>query len=325
MPRFDLNGLEVFAAVIDAGGFTAASRRMGISKSAVSKQVGALEDRLGTRLLNRTTRKLSPTEAGLAVYERAVRIIAAAEEAEAAVGDLAASPRGRLRLNAAHSFGIRHLGAVMAAFHERYPELEVELVLSDRIIDLVEEGYDVAIRIARLKDSSLIARRIVPVARYLAAAPAYLDRRGRPEVPADLAGHACLAYSLQERPHEWRFQSSAGASETVRFNPQITASDGDVLLSMVERGAGIAMLPDFMIGPSVAAGRIEIVLSGFTPDPIAVHAVYPAVRHLATKVRVFVDFLVDWFAEAPDWCDALGPLRHADEAGRKAANGAPLD
>jgi DNA-binding transcriptional LysR family regulator len=326
MPRFDLNGLEVFAAVIDAGGFTAASRRMGISKSAVSKQIGALEDRLGTRLLNRTTRKLSPTEAGLAVYERAVRIIAEAEDAEAAVGDLAASPRGRLRLNAAQSFGIRHLGAVISAFHEAYPELEVELVLSDRIIDLVDEGFDVAIRIARLKDSSLIARRIMPVERYIIASPDYLARAGRPRSPADLAGHACLAYSLQDRPHEWRCTGAGGHTEVVRFTPKISANDGDVLLGLVERGAGIALLPDFIIDAAVAEGRVEVVLADRHMEPIAVHAVYPAVRHLATKVRVFVDFLVDWFAKAPAPVIgrvAAGPGNGAGQSARASASAAP--
>lgn len=295
--RLDLNAFVVFATVVDAGGFTAAARRLGVSKSAVSKQVSALEDRLRTRLLNRTTRKLSVTEAGLAVFERASRIIAEAEEAEAVVGDLAAEPRGRLRVNAPHSFGIRRLGEVIAAFSARYPDVEMDIVLNDRQVDLVDEGFDVAVRIAQLKDSSLIARRLMGVERFLCAAPSYLERVGAPASPRDVASHRFFAYTLQERPYELRFANADGTTTTVRISPVVTANSGDLLLSLLERGQGLGAFPDFIVEDAIAEGRIVRLFEDHPLEPLAVHAVYPAVRHLASKVRVFVDFLAEWFSD----------------------------
>lgn len=295
--RLDLNAFVVFATVVDAGGFTAAARRLGISKSAVSKQVSALEDRLGTRLLNRTTRKLSTTEAGLAVFERASRIVAEAEQAEIVVGDLASAPRGTLRINVPHAFGVHRLGPMIAEFSALYPDVEVDISLNDRQVDLVEEGFDVAVRIARLKDSSLIARRLMNVERYLVASPSYIKQFGRPATLRDVGGHRFLSYTLQERPNELRFCTDGGPVETIKIAPFIRASSGDLLVSMLEQGIGMAALPDFIVDDAIAAGRLVRIGNGERFEALAVHAIYPAVRHLATKVRVFVDFLVERFAE----------------------------
>ena len=295
--RFDLNAFVVFATVVEAGGFTAAADRLGISKSAVSKQVSALEDRLGTRLLNRTTRKLSTTEAGLAVYERAARIVSEAADAETVVGDLASAPRGRLRINSAHSFAVRYLPTALRDFHRCYPEVEIDLVLNDRIVDLVDEGFDVAIRIGRLRDSSLIARKLIPVELHLVASPGYLDAAGSPETVHALEDHRCLAYSLQDRPGEWRLTDPQGTTHVVRTKPFLTANNGDVIEGLVECGSGIALLPDFICGRGLQDGRLVRVLPDHRVEPIAVHAIYPAVRHLASKVRVFVDFLAAWCLE----------------------------
>ena len=295
MMALDLNGFSIFAAVVDAGGFTAAARRLRVSKSAVSRQVSALEEQLGTRLLNRTTRRLSPTEAGLAIYERASRIVAEAEAAELTVNDLARAPRGRLRLNAPMSFGHRRLGPALAAFAAAYPDIGIEISINDRVVDLVEEGFDVAVRIGTLESSSLIARKLCPVGVVIAASPAYLKTAPPLDVPADLGNHRCLVYELRRRPTEWVFRDAAGVAVTVNVDPAVLANNGEILASMAAAGAGVIYLPDFVVDEALASGHLRRVLHGFRGDEIGVHAVYPAVRHLATKVRVFVDFLADWF------------------------------
>ena len=291
----DLNAMATFAAVVDRGGFTAAARELGVSKSVVSKQVSALEARLGTRLLNRTTRRLSPTEAGIAFYERAARIVAEAEAAEHAVNDLADAPRGRLRVSAPMSFGIRQLGPALAAFGRDHPDVRVELALTDRFVDLVDEGFDVAVRIGTLKSSSLIARRLCPVELVLCAAPAYLAAAPRIEAPGDLVAHTCLVDTLRERPNVWQFTGPDGAAHTVSVEAAATANNGDVLARMAAAGGGVAYLPDFIVADLVAAGRLTRLLPDYRRTGAAVHIVYPAVRHLPAKVRVFVDGMVREF------------------------------
>lgn len=295
----DLNAMAVFAAVVDTGGFTAAAGRLGVSKSVVSKQVSALEERLGTRLLNRTTRRLSPTEAGLAFYERTSRMVAEAEAAELAVNDLARVPRGRLRVNAPMSFGIRRLGPALEAFARTYPEVEIDISLNDRIIDLVEEGFDVAVRIGILKSSSLIARKLCPVEMLLCAAPSYLADAPALKVPEHLKRHRCLVYTLRDRANDWRLAGPNGETRTVTVDPVVTANNGDVLAQMAEAGGGVVCLPDFIVSDAVTAGRLQVVLPDHVCGQAAVHAVYPAVRHLAAKVRVFVDFLAAEFQHPP--------------------------
>lgn len=300
MPLDDLNALAVYAKVVERESFTRAAEDLGLSKSAISKQIARLEDRLGARLLNRTTRKLAPTEVGRAFYERCRRIVAEAEEAERAVTDLSSAPRGRLRVAAPMSFGILHLGPLLPAFMQRYPEVEVDIVLNDRRVDLIEEGFDLAVRIADLPDSSLIAKKLAPARRRVVATPDYWDRRGRPSHPRDLAGHDCLRYAYLPNPNEWPFEGPEGPFTQKVSGPMI-ANNGDVLRQVALGGLGVLMTPTFFCGEELADGRLEAVLDDFEAGDINVYAVYPHNRHLSAKVRAFVDHLAAAFGPTPYW------------------------
>lgn len=295
-----LAGMAVFARVVDAGGISAAARDLRLSKSAVSKQLAALEDRLGARLLHRTTRRMSLTEAGAGFLEHCRRVVAEAEAAESAVGALQAEPRGTLRVNAPMTFGTMHLAAVIPDFLARYPQVNVDLVLNDRLVDLLDEGFDVAVRIGRLADSSLVARKLAPARRVLVASPGYLDRRGRPEALADLVHHDVLSYSYVAAADEWRFQGPQG-DETVRLEPRLKANNGEILLAACLGGAGIAAVPTFISGPSLRAGTLVRLLPQYESGGLGIHAVWPTARHLSAKVRAFVDFLAERFGPVPYW------------------------
>lgn len=296
-----LSEMAVFAAVVEAGGFTAAARALGLSKSAVSKQVARLEARLGARLLQRTTRRLSLTEAGTVFHDGCQRVLAEAATAEAAVTHLSGSVRGLLRVNAPMSFGTRHLAPLLAAFMVGHPELEVELGLNDRRVDLVEEGYDVGVRIGTLADSSLVARRLAPVRRAICASPAYLERHGRPAAPEDLARHRCLIYSYLESPRVWRFHGPGGARRVGVSGP-LESNTGEVLAEAAAAGLGIVRIPSFIACDLLSAGRLVEILTEWPENRTsALHAVYPARRHLAPKVRAFVDFLAARIGDPPPW------------------------
>ncbi len=300
-----LTGMAVFARVVEARGFTAAARQLGMSKSAVSKAVAALEDRLGARLLNRTTRRLSLTEVGHAFYERSARVVAEAEEAELAVTRLQEAPRGTLRLSAPLSFGLRHLGPALPGFMAAHPELRLDLDFTDRFVDLIEEGYDLAVRIGHLPDSSLIARRLAESRLVVCAAPAYWDRRGRPERPEELGGHDCLTYAYHPNPAEWPFAEPGGRRIAVRVDGALRTNNGDVSLQAALGGLGVVRLPTFIVGPDLAAGRLEAALTAYELPPLGVFAVYPHNRHLSAKVRAFVDFLAERFGrQAAGWDSA---------------------
>lgn len=295
-----LAGMAVFARVVDAGGISAAARDLRLSKSAVSKQLAALEDRLGARLLQRTTRRMGLTEAGAGFLEHCRRVVAEAEAAESAVGALQAEPRGVLRVNAPMTFGTMHLAAAIPDFMARHRGVTVDLSLNDRMVDLLDEGYDVAVRIARLADSSLVARKLAPARRVMVAAPSYLDRRGRPQALAELAAHDVLSYSYVPAAEEWRFVGPAG-EEAVRVEGRLRANNSEILLAACLAGAGIAALPTFISGPSLRAGSLVRVLPQYESPEFAVHAVWPATRHLSAKVRAFVDFLAERFGPVPYW------------------------
>jgi DNA-binding transcriptional LysR family regulator len=297
-----LAGMAVFAKVVEAESFTAAASALGMSKSAVSKTVSALEDRLGARLLNRTTRRLALTEIGRAFYERCARVVAEAEEAELAVTRLQEVPRGVLRINAPVSFSILHLGPALADFMSRYPELGVEIDAVDRFVDLIEEGYDVAVRIASsLPDSSLIARRITDNEMVVCASPPYWDKRGRPATPRDLAGHTCFTYAYASNPNEWPFIGRNGERLVIRVDGRLHTNNGDVALDAALAGLGVVRMPRFICGPYLAGNRLEQVLKAWMPAPNGIFAIYPHNRHLSAKVRVFVDFLVERFGPGCDW------------------------
>lgn len=299
-----LDDMLAFIKVVDTRSFTAAADRLNLSKSVVSRRIGELENRLGARLLNRTTRKLSLTEVGQAYYERCTRILADLEEAEQAVADLHAAPRGRLRVNAPVSFGVMHLAAAVAEFVERYPAVEIDMDLNDRYVDLVDEGYDLAIRIGRLRDSSLIARRLAPARMALCASPAYLIKHGTPQSPDDLANHQCLIYTNLATPDVWQLQVN-GETRAVRVSGPLRGNNGELLRDAAVAGMGIVMSPTFLCGNALSSGTLLSFMADSLPSDAGVNAVYPQNRHLSPKVRVFVDFLVQRFGPRPYWDCAL--------------------
>lgn len=294
--------MELFAAIAEHGSFSEAARRTGVAKSVVSKHVRALEDRLGVRLINRTTRRLSLTEVGLAYHERCVRILAELEDADLSASRMQIEPRGRLRVNAPMSFGQHHLAPILPDFLSAHPAITVELTLNDRYVDVVEEGYDLALRIGKLEDSSLIARRLSAMRSILCASSAYLAVHGRPCHPRDLAGHNCLSYAYLATGDEWALFGPGGAV-TVRARGNLQVNNGDALCAATVAGLGIAVLPDFIAADSLRTGRLERVLPGWERPPSAVHAIYPHSRHLSTRLRVFVDFLAERFGGDPPWGD----------------------
>jgi DNA-binding transcriptional LysR family regulator len=295
-----ITGLSVFAKVVEGSSFAAAARHFGLSPAMVSKHIVALEERLGARLLNRTTRRVSPTEIGRVFYERATRILAEIDDAEQEASALQATPRGLLRVSGPLSFGTRQLAPAIADFLAACPAIEIDVTLSDRLADLVEEGFDLAIRIGRLADSSLIARRIAPCLVVACAAPAYLKKHGAPRIPADLAAHNCLGYSYAALRNEWRFSGPDGV-ESVRVGGRLNANNGDILRLAALGGEGIILQPSFIVADDLTAGSLVPILPGYAPDELAIHAVYPHSRHLSVKVRSFVDFLVARFGQRPEW------------------------
>lgn len=298
----DLNELVVFSRVVEAGSCSAAARRLGTSKSAVSRQLMRLEDRLGAQLLQRTTRRLSLTEAGRVFHEHCARILREVEAAELAVSHAQRAPRGVLRVNAPMSFGQLAIAPALPAFASQHPELSVDLVLDDARVDAVDGGFDVTIRVAdRLSDSSAIARRVAPARIVVCAAPCYVQRHEAPRTPADLASHECLVYSHRDR---WRFRSAAG-EEWVTVSGRLRANNGDVLRTAALAGLGLAQLPSFIVAADLASGALEVVLEEYEARPASIWALYSSTRHLSTKVRTFVDFLAERFAGD----GAAGPRR----------------
>jgi DNA-binding transcriptional LysR family regulator len=295
-----MTGMAAFTKVVGTGSFSAAAREMQVSQALVTKQIQELESWLGARLLNRTTRRLSLTEVGTAFYEKCTQILEAVEEARSEAGALQTAPRGRLRINAPVSFGLLHLAPVVTEFLIRFPEVSVELLVNDRLVDLLEGGFDVGVRIGRLRDSSLIARRIAPIRLAVCAAPDYLARHGVPQTPDDLAGHSCLEYTYFESRGAWRLLD-AGNEIVVPVAGRYLANNADVLRSTAIAGGGIALLPTFLVGEDLRSGRLVRLLPDYPPPEQALHALYPPGRHLSAKVRSFVDFLVARFGGEPAW------------------------
>ncbi len=296
-----LGNLEAFVRVVATGSFSEAARRLRTSKSLVSRQIAALEAELGARLFHRTTRSLSLTEEGRSYHDQVVRILAELEEADRSISQLRATPRGRLRVNAPMSFGFLHLAPAVPDFLARHSEVELDVTMNDRYVDLVEEGFDVAIRLGRLADSSLVARRLAPMRRVVCASPYYLECHGTPATPEDLREHACLAYSLNTLVDEWRFVDAAGRPFSVEIKGPLRANNGDILRTAAIRDLGIASLPSFIIGNDLRVGALVSILEPFVVQDAGVYAVYPHSRHLSPKVRAFVDFLVERFGPVPYW------------------------
>ena len=295
-----LQGMQLFTRVVDSGSFTAGAEQMGISRALASKLIQNLEDALGVRLLNRTTRRISLTDPGRNYYQRVSELLAQLAEAEAEAAQLQVEPRGRMRVSAPISFSVLHLAPALAEFQRRYPKVELGLDLNDRLVDLVEEGFDLAIRIGRLADSSLVARRIAPACLALVASPAYLQRAGNPARPDELPAHEFLIYTLATRRDELTF-ARGEETITVRIRGHLLVNNGDFIAAATLEGNGISLLPTFIVAPHLKNGSLVPVLKEWTVPSIAIHAVYAQTRALPAKTRVLIDFLVERFGPEPYW------------------------
>lgn len=303
-----LEAMTLLVEAVDGGSFSAAGRALGLAPSSVARGISGLEDDLGIRLLNRTTRKLSLTEAGRLYIERARRILSEVEDARLSITQLEADPRGTLKLNAATAFGRVHIVPMLPAFLQQYPDLSIDLTLTDAFVDLVEEGVDLAIRVGELKDSSMIARRLAPNDRVLCASPGYFDRRGRPESPSDLNDHDCLIYKRGNDRPVWHFRGPDGVIQDVQAGGHFQTNNTEALHAVTVDGQGVTILPTWLIGQDLAEGRLETVLNDYAVSPTAldtsIYAIFPYNRHLSPKVRAFVDALVDRFTPVPPWAKA---------------------
>jgi DNA-binding transcriptional LysR family regulator len=295
-----LDGVAAFARVAADGSFSAAAARLKISKSAVSAHVQRLEQRLGVRLLHRTTRKLSLTEAGAAYYRHCARILADAEAAEQAAISLQREPRGTLRISAPDTFGWMHIAPAIPPFLKRFPELAVDMSLSRQHVDLVGENLDLAIRIGVLKDSSVVVRRLAPSRMLTCAAPAYLAARKAPREPRDLGAHNCLIPTIIPWADEWRFTGKAGAVR-VAVAGDVRSNSAEVLRAAALAGQGVALVPSWAVAEDLRAGALRRVLADWEPPPSAVYAAYPGKRLMSAKVKAFVDHLAQRFGRTPYW------------------------
>jgi len=299
MDRF--SAIRIFAQVVESGSFAKAAARLGLSTTATSRHVAELEAHLQTRLLNRTTRRVSLTENGQAFYGRAVQILADLEEAEQEAARAAVVPRGTIKLTTSHAFAVRHVAGAIAAFLARHPEVKFDVSLSERIVDLVDEGFDLGIRIGGTGSENIVARPLGETRLVACASPDYLARRGTPRSPEDLEGHNCLTYEYLAPRNLWRFRDAAGHERAVRVSGALHANSGDLIAQAAAHGAGVVLEPAFVVAADVRAGRLVPLLQEFAPPPLPVYAVYPSRKHLSAKVRLFVDFLVQSFAGTRDW------------------------
>lgn len=296
----DLNLLAVFARVAESGSFAEAARRLGSSRSAVSKAVAKLEVALGARLLNRTTRHLSLTEIGAAVAEHGNRILEEAADAENLVASLTSEPRGVLRISASVAFGTLHVAPALAEFLPLHPKIKVDLTITDRWVDLAEEGYDLIIQVTGQPQEHLVTRKLAPVRRQLCATPEYFRQRGIPKTPMDLVSHNCLDYTRSGEQGHWRFTGPEG-DISVPVNGPLHVDDDEALSQAVLGGLGLALLPTFIIGKDMQAGNLQAVLSEYIPVERHVYAMYLPTRHLPAKARVFIDFLIERIGADPYW------------------------
>lgn len=314
--------LEAFVRIVEAGGVGSAAERLGIAKSVVSRRLRDLENRLGVRLLQRTTRRISLTETGRAYYERCVRILADLEEADHAAAQEHGTLKGRLRVAAPLSFGVQHLGPAVREFLEENPELTIELDLNDRRHELVDEGFDVAVRIGELEDSSLIARRLAPVRHAVCASPDYVARHGAPERPEDLERHVTLRYTNVPDRRTWCWIDAEGKEQSVAVHYRFAANNGEILMEAAEAGLGIIIQPLFIVHRAIDEGRLQVLLPDVKWREISAYAVWPPGRQLSAKVRAFVDFLVDRFGDPPYWESCLRDApRDAEQVRRPNSGG----
>ena len=302
MDRFE--AYRVFSQVVELGSFSKAAEHLGLSATAASRHVADLETHLQSRLLNRTTRRISLTETGRSFYERCVQLLADLDEAEQEASRAAVVPRGTIKLTAAVNFGVRHLAPAIAEFLAAHREVRFDVSLSDRIVDLVEEGFDLGIRIGGAGSEHIVARKLGETRLVPCASPAYLAAHGAPQSPDDLERHNCFTYEYVTPKNLWRFRDPAGGERAVRVRGSLHSNNGDLLAEAAARGAGIVFEPAFIVGPDVRAGRLVPLLQDYVPAPVPIYAVYPSRKHLSAKIRLFIGFLVARFADAQDWSAA---------------------
>ena len=296
-----LSDIAVFVEVVKAGSFTEAAQRLQVSRSVVSKYLTRLEDRLGARLLHRTTRSLSLTEVGRTYFERCKKSLDALQDAEADVLRMQSSPKGVLRLNAPMSFGILHVAPLLAEFREQFPDVQVELDLDDRKVDVIDAGFDVSIRISDLPDSSLIARRLCACRHAIVAAPAYLKHATVPQTPTDLTRHRILAYRYQESSVEWHLRSAKGKHEKIALHMDTQINNSLAIREAVLAGLGIARMPTFVVGDDIKSGRLTALLTEYEILQVSIYLLFPERRHLSPKVRAFIDFMARRFQDPTQW------------------------
>lgn len=292
---------RMFAAVMETGSFTAAAKRLGTSSGQASKLVSALEKELGVRLLARTTRAVSPTEAGQAYYDRLRPLLEEYDSLDTSVRDTSGTPRGRLRLTAPLTFGSLEIAPALNDFAATYPEIELDVSFSDRVVNIVDEGFDLAIRVGHVEDSSMIARKLCDVRIVVIGSPVYFAERGEPGHPDELSDFDCIIDSNFRDGGRWPFQLPGGKAQSIHVKGRIRYSNAEACLKAAEAGLGLACVPSFVAAEALRSGRVQRVLQSFEASPYRVHALYPHGRYLAVKVRVLVDFLVERYRVGPTW------------------------
>lgn len=299
MNRFE--NMETFIKVVESGSISGAAERLDVAKSAVSRRLKELEEYLGVQLFHRTTRRLNLTDTGRTFYHQSVRILEDLLEAELATSQAHAELQGSLRVALPLSFGTTHLGPAIIDFLQQHPNIEFDLDFNDREVDIIQEGFDLAIRIARLPDSSLIARKLAPIQQVICASPGYLEQYGTPGSPYELREHQCLVYNLLHEPETWTFTDNSKQAIKVKIKPRIRASVGEYLRDAAVNGQGIVYIPAFIVYREIEQGALVPLLRNYSARRFDAYAIYPQTRHLSHRVRAFVDFLVDRFNGVPYW------------------------
>ncbi|MBY5441466.1 LysR family transcriptional regulator [Rhizobium leguminosarum] len=295
-----LTSLTVFGRVVECGGFSAAARRLNMSVTMVGNHVQSLEDRLGVRLLNRTTRKVSLTETGKYYYERSSQILAELDEADRTAGALSTTPRGTLKVYTSSAI-VRFLLPVVSEFMELYPSIALDFSVGERMVDMIEDGYDLVMRTVPPPDSSLVARKLTPWRHMLVCSPAYFESHPMPKTPAEVADHNCLQYAYYPYGDEWRFEDGEGNKESVKISGNVVSNSAEMLRFLTLTGRGIFLAPSFVVFDDIAEGRLVKIMPDYRPIEFNINAVYPNRSHLPTKVRLFIDLLAERFAEHRKW------------------------
>ncbi|EJC78444.1 transcriptional regulator [Rhizobium leguminosarum bv. trifolii WSM2297] len=295
-----LTSLAVFGKVVECGGFSAAARRLNMSVTMVGNHVQSLEDRLGVRLLNRTTRKVSLTETGKYYYERSSQILAELDEADRTAGALSTTPRGTLKVYTSSAI-VRFLLPVVSEYMALYPSISLDFSVGERMVDMIEDGYDLVMRTVPPPDSSLVARKLTPWRHMLVCSPAYFESHPMPQRPAEVADHNCLQYAYYPYGEEWRFEDGEGRQESVKIDGNVVSNSAEMLRFLTIDGQGIFLAPSFVVFDDIAEGRLVKMMPAYRPVEFNINAVYPNRSHLPTKVRLFIDLLAERFAEHRKW------------------------